>query len=138
MFSWTRFYPLTITLEYLLENALHRRARKVQFEVRIVIYEISKLAHPDRNNVITSVAYFLRPLLSLHVPAQQNFFSVADGLMLIGHTLTPVSKKSKVLRDFPRLCTVPVDYYIWYPRQMKSPSSTGMSNIVPRPMYASH
>ena len=118
MFSWPRFYPRTRHLEYLVENALHRRASKVHFEGRIVTQEFFKLAPPDRNNCITSVSYFLQPRLCLLIPNQQSFVSVADGLMSIGHTLTPVPKTTQVLKDFSSLITVDVDFYIWYSRQI--------------------
>ena len=103
------------------------------FEVRIITQEFSKLAPPDRNNLITSVFDFLQTYLSLLIPAQQSFFSVADGLTSIGHTSTPMPKAPKVLKDFFPLCTVPVDFHIWYPGQMNFPSISGMRNIVPRP-----
>ena len=86
---------------------------KFNFEVRIVVQEFSKLAPPDRNKFITSVSYFLQPRLCLLIPVQQYYSSVADGLVWIGHTLTPIRKVPKVLKDFPRLCAVPVDFHIW-------------------------
>jgi len=59
--------------------------------------------------------------------------------MSIGHTSTPMLKTPKVLKFFIVLCTVPVDFHIWYTRQMKLLSISGMSNIVPRQTnYASN
>ena len=62
------------------------------FEVRIVTQEFSNFAPPDWNNFITSVSYFLQSRLSLLISTQQCSFSVADGLMSIGLTLTPMPK----------------------------------------------
>ena len=133
MFSWPRFYPRTMLLEYLLENALHRGASNVDFGGQDCHTRVFKLASPERNNCITSVSYFLQPRLCLLLTTHGRFVIVADGLMSIGHTLSPVPKAPYVLKDLSSLCTVPVDFHIWYPRQMNLPSITGMSIIVPSP-----
>jgi len=62
------------------------------FEDRIVTQDFSKLKLPDRNNIISSVSYFLQPSLYLLTTTQQRFFSNADELISIAHILTPMQK----------------------------------------------
>ena len=61
---------------------------KLILEDRIVTQEFLN-SQPDRNNCKTSFSYFLQPRVCLLISSQQNFISVADGLMSIGYTLTP-------------------------------------------------
>ena len=96
--------------------------------------DISKLAlpPPQRNKLTTSVFNYLQPRLSVLIPDQHSSFSVADGLMYIEHKSTAIPKTPKILKDFHRVCTEPVDLDIWYPRQVILPTISSMTNIVPR------
>jgi len=51
------------------------------FEVWIVTQEFPKLTLSHRKKIITTVTYFLQPRLSLLIPAQQSFSTVADGFV---------------------------------------------------------
>jgi len=85
---------------------------KFIFEVRIVAQDFSKLTPTDRNNLITNVSDFLQTRLSLLIRVHKIFFGAADGLMSIGHILTPKPKTLKILKDFLRLRKLPVYFNI--------------------------
>jgi len=105
---------------------------KFIFKARSFTQQFFKLTSPDRNNIITGVLDFLQPRLSFLIPILQCFLSLADEYVSIGHAETPTPKSPEVLKDFISVCTVPINFHIRDPRQMKFPPVTGMNNSVTR------
>ena len=96
---------------HLLENALHGVATTIQFLALVGHVIIFKLEPPHRNKFITTVTYLLQPSLTLLVPNEQSLSSVADGLMSIGHILTPVPKHPWYSKH-SSVYTIHVDFHI--------------------------
>ena len=128
--SWKlRLYPEQ-GIPNIYRRGFHIGVRsKFILKARICAQQFSKLATPDRNNIITSVFDFLQPRLCFLIRVLQCLICVTNGLVSIGHTKTPMPKTPKLLKHFIRIFTVTIDFHIWHPIQMNFPPITGVSNI---------
>lgn len=90
---WLRFYPPGQGNPNINRRVLQMEMRTESiFEAWIFAQQFYKLTHPDRNNILTCISDFLQLRHCFFIPSQQCFFSVANWVVSIGHTRTPMPK----------------------------------------------